>query len=269
MIKYRFKANRPRQKPNTDITPYWKVLEKIIDESDIVLEVLDARMPHLSRNEELENLIKKKGKHLVFILNKSDLTSKENIEIIKKTLKKDSIVFDVNGRSVSSVKKLRNYLRIISRKKQEIKVGVVGYPNTGKSSIINAITRKKKSKISSRAGTTHGQQWIKFGDIMMIDSPGVIPIREDDEIRLAMIGSKNPEKIKNLEMVASKIIELFKESENLGRYYGIDIKNNNSEEIIESIGRKKGMLKKGNKVDESRVSIMLIRDWQNGKLKLQ
>ena len=78
--KFKFKANRPKVVGNTHITPYWKVIEKIIDESDLILEVIDARMPHLSRNEDIESLCKEKGKDLAIIINKVDLISVKNIK---------------------------------------------------------------------------------------------------------------------------------------------------------------------------------------------
>ena len=90
--QFKFKANRPRIVGNTNITPYWKVLENIIEESDIILEILDARMPELSRNEELEKLIKDKRKRVVFILNKSDLVPKKLVKKKENQVSKKNFV---------------------------------------------------------------------------------------------------------------------------------------------------------------------------------
>tara|TARA_Y100000310_G_C20694101_1_gene824240 strand:+ start:4441 stop:5256 length:816 start_codon:yes stop_codon:yes gene_type:complete len=267
--KFKFKANRPKIVGNTNITPYWKVLENIIDESDIIFEILDARMPELSRNEDLENLIKKKGKRLVFILNKSDLVPDKLITKRKAKLKNRASTYAISAKNRKSLKKLRQFIFAQAKGSEFFNVGIVGYPNTGKSSIINSLVRRRKAPVSSRAGTTHGQQWIKMADnIRVIDSPGIIPVKQTDEVRYALIGSKNPEKIKNLELVAHKIIEILKETNSLQNHYKIDKKITNNEEIIEAIGRKRGFLKKGNEIDETRVSITLIRDWQSGKLRL-
>jgi ribosome biogenesis GTPase A len=269
MINRKFKANRPRQRPNTNITPYWKVLENIIEESDIVLEVLDARMPELSRNEELEELIKKKGKRLVFILNKSDLVSEKLLKKREETLKNRASTYVVSSKNKDSLKKLREFIFAQAKDSDFFKVGIVGYPNTGKSSIINSLVRRKKAPVSSRAGTTHGPQWIKMKDeIRIIDSPGIIPVKQTDEVRYALIGSKNPEKIHDLELVAHKIIELLKETDTLQKHYKLDTSSTDPEEILEEIGRKRGYLKKGGSINETRVAITLIRDWQNGKLRL-
>ena len=269
MIHHRFKANRPKVIGNTNITPYWKVLENIINESDIVLETLDSRMPELSRNKEIEEIVKSKNKKLILILNKSDLVNKKITNKEKNLLKKEFPCYVISSKRKETLKKLREFIFMQARENEFLKIGVVGYPNTGKSSLINSLIRRKKAPISSRAGTTHGQQWINFKDkIKIIDSPGVIPLKENDEIRLALIGSKNPEKIHNIELVAYTIINLFKNSDNLEKFYNLDIKNKNFEEIFENIGRKKGYLKKGNKIDETRIAINLVRDWQSGKLRL-
>ena len=167
------------------------------------------------------------------------------------------------------MKTLREYIFALSKKYENIKVGVLGYPNTGKSSIINSLVRKKKSPVSSKAGTTHGPQWVSMKkNILIIDSPGVIPLKENDELRFALIGSRNPERLKNKELVASKIIDLFIEKKRLFEYYGINIDSNNAEEIMEEIGRKRKFLKKGGVIDETRVSFEIIRDWQSGRLRL-
>tara|TARA_Y100000310_G_scaffold343535_1_gene451680 strand:+ start:1205 stop:2020 length:816 start_codon:yes stop_codon:yes gene_type:complete len=267
--KFKFKANRPKVVGNTHITPYWKVLEKIIDESDIILEILDARMPELSRNEELENLIKQKGKRLVFILNKSDLITDKLIAKRKAKLKSRASTYAISAKNKETLSKLRQFIFAQARGSEFFRVGVVGYPNTGKSSIINSLVRRRKAPVSSRAGTTHGQQWIKMAEnIRVIDSPGIIPLKQTDEVRYALIGSKNPEKIQNLELVAHKIIEILKETNSLHNYYKIDPEITDNDEIIEAIGRKRGFLKKGNEIDDTRVAITLIRDWQSGKLRL-
>jgi len=266
MLNRRFKANRPKIIGSTDITPYWQVVEKIIRESDIILEILDARMPELSRNEEIEKKVKANGKELIFILNKSDLVPEY---YLKKRNKLPGKVFHLSAKDNKGMNRLRGYILALSKKYENIKIGVLGYPNTGKSSVINSLVRRNKSPVSSRAGTTHGPQWVAMKDnILIIDSPGVIPLKENDEVRYALIGSRNPEKIKNKELVASKIIDLFIDKKNIFEYYGININSNNAEEIMEEIGRKRRFLKKGGIIDETRVSFEIIRDWQTGRLRL-
>ena len=165
--------------------------------------------------------------------------------------------------------RLRGYILALSKKYENIKVGVLGYPNTGKSSVINSLVRRNKSPVSSREGTTHGPQWVAMKDnILIIDSPGVIPIGKNDEMRLSLIGSKNPEKIKNLELVAYKIIDLLPNKNRILEYYEIKEKVEDNEEIIRLIGVKKGFIKKHGEIEENRVAIQIIRDWQRGNLRL-
>jgi ribosome biogenesis GTPase A len=268
MIKNTFKANRPKVIGDTNITPYWKVIENIIKDSDIILEILDARMPNISRNIELEELIEKKEKELIFILNKSDLISPKELRKKFQKLNKIKPTFIISSKQKIGTKRLREYLFKIGKKQDWFKIGIVGYPNTGKSSVINSLVKKNKAVVTSRAGTTHGAQWISLKDnILIIDSPGIIPLKKDDEIRLALIGSKNIEKIKNLELVAREIIKLFENKTKLYSFYKLSSKPKNPEELIEEIGKKRGFIRKGGQIDISRVAIQIIRDWQNGKLR--
>ena len=224
-------------------------------------------MPELSRNEEIEKLIKKKKKELIFILNKSDLVSENMLRKCFSKLKKEGNVFSISTTEKVGTRRLREYLIRIS-KNESIKIGVLGYPNTGKSSIINSLVLRKKAPVSSKAGTTHGIQWVRSSNLEVMDSPGVIPIGKNDEMRLSLIGSKNPEKIKNLELVAYKIIDIFANKNKILEYYEIKDKAEDNEEVIRLIGVKRGFMKKHGEVEETRVAIQIIRDWQTGKLRL-
>lgn len=276
MINHKFKANRPRAKPNTDIKPYWQVIKDIIFDSDILLEILDARMPDVSRNQELENLIKNSKKILIIILNKADLVSKNELKKIYRKIIKEYPCFIVSSKEKIGTKRLREFLIVKSKSMQigkDIKIGILGYPNTGKSSIINAIAHANKAKVSSKAGTTHGQQWINItNNIKLIDSPGVIPLGQEDETRQALIASKNVQKIKNLDLVAHAIINLFQNKKNIESFYNVSIAKedqSNPDVIIQIIGQKKGYFSKGGIVDINRTCIQIIRDWQIGKLTLK
>ncbi|MFA5992737.1 MAG: GTPase [Candidatus Pacearchaeota archaeon] len=276
MINHRFKANRPKIIGKTDMTPRWETVAEIIEDSDVVLEVLDARMPMLSRNEEVEKIIRINGKRLIFILNKADLISERQLQInYRKLLKlKEGECFIFSAREKVGTKRLRDYLFSLAKTNEKegfegIRIGVVGYPNTGKSSVINALALKKKAVTSAKAGTTHGVQWIKaFDKLFILDSPGVIPVGENDEVRHSLIVAKNVERVKKIDLVASSIIQLFDDKKELEKQYKIEITSDDPEEIIKEIGQKKGFIKRGGVVDESRTSIQIIKDWQNGKLRL-
>jgi ribosome biogenesis GTPase A len=260
--------NIPLKIGTTNMKPYWRVIHDIVLKSDIVIEVIDARMPFLSRNTEIEDIVKKSGKRIIIVMNKIDLISKEDLRKKVRKLKKEGDFFAISVKEKMGTKKLRDYLKAEGKKAENFVVGILGYPNTGKSSIINSLANRKKIKVSPRAGTTHGEQKIKVGNLTVIDSPGVIPLRESDEVRHVIIGSKNAEKVRNREIIACEIIKLFESNDGLKKLYSIDKKEEDPELILEEIGRKLNFLKKGNRIDEERTSIKIINDWQTGRLRL-
>jgi len=272
--------------------PYWDVIKRIISESDLVLEVLDARLVELSRNEEVEKLISEIGRPLVFVVNKSDLVSRSALKNkVKRLREKGEVVFiSTKDKRTTRIlfyaikkvfKKFGKRERVIRNKFDpkpeyreaiaDIVVGVLGYPNVGKSSIINALAHKKKMKVSKKAGTTHGLHWIKAtNEIKLIDSPGVIPLAKDDDIRYGLIGAKDSERLKNPELVAHAVVNLFKSvnPKSFEKFYDFSIDSKSAEEVVEEIGKRKGHLIKGGRVDENRTCSMIIRDWQEGRLRL-
>jgi ribosome biogenesis GTPase A len=286
--------------------PYWNLIKEIIRESDIVLEILDARAVEISRNEVIEKMIRSSGVPRIFVVNKIDLVNKHDLELsVEKLVRekenlqlgqreegKDDIAY-VSNRRTKTIKILLAEIRKMFKKfgkrrhfvenplvarpfreaKGDIIVGVIGYPNVGKSSIINALCFKKKAVVSNKAGTTHGVHWLSAGkDIKLIDTPGVIPLAFVNDSKLALISSRNPEKLKDPDVAAGLIIEQFVKLgrvEKLENFYGIKIDNKEDQfSIIEEIAKKKGHLRKGGLPDDTRVSIDIVRDWQRGKLKL-
>jgi len=292
--------------------PYWDLIKEIVRESDIVLEILDARNVEISRNEVIEKIIRNGDVPRIFVVNKIDLVNKKDLErSVEKILAelenlklgneniprergKDDIVY-VSNRRTKTIKVLLAKIRQMFKKygkrrdfkenpliarpfreaKGDILIGVIGYPNVGKSSIINALCFKKKAAVSNKAGTTHGVHWLSAGkDIKLIDTPGVIPLSYVDENKLALISSKNPEKLKEPDVAAAKIIEQFIKENKLSRledFYKVKLGEGARENpyfIIEELAKAKGYLKKGGFADEPRMSISLVRDWQNGKLRL-
>ena len=125
------------------------------------------------------------------------------------------------------------------------------------------------SQIAKKAGTTRGIQWISFSSFKILDSPGVIPNYEWDEVKLALIGAKTVQHIKNPEKVAIGILEMFlkKSPESLKNFYNINL-DNEVYDIFEDIGSNKRFLRKGGKIDEMRTAVAIVNDWQKGKLRL-
>ena len=285
--------------------PYWDSVKQIVRESDIILEILDARAVEMSRNEQLERIIHDIGRPRIYVLNKCDLVDKKDLEkgmdklSHEREIPSEYMVFFSN-RQKRTVRNLLAKIRQVFAKhgkrpnfdenkpiiakpyreaRGDIIIGVVGYPNVGKSSVINAVGFTHKAKVSSKAGTTHGVHWITANkEIKFIDTPGVVPVGGYvEESRLGIIAARNPEKLKDPEHVATIIIDKFLEDNKIGNFektYNIKIpedmkEEKNSVRILEFLAFAKHHLKKGGLPDETRTSLNLIKDWQEGKLRLK
>ena len=191
----------------------WKeIFSKIINETDLIFEVLDARNPNGTRIYMLEDFVKKNtNKKLYLILNKIDLIPGNVLQQWIQYFKKDT-KYDLFYVSASTNRGLIYFRKQLNRLfLNETKAIIVGYPNTGKSSLISALTKgKKKVGISSTAGFTRGVIAYRITPkILLFDTPGVIPLSEEDECELALKDAINPEKVKNKELVIYKIITLY------------------------------------------------------------
>ncbi len=265
------RGKSPRAHKHRESIP--SIVNNLIEQVDIILEVLDARFIEKTRNLEIEKKVKGLGKTIIYIFNKLDLVDvdkiKRNIELQEL---KPSIFFSARERKGSS--RLRTMIKIEANKLNEdsVNIGVIGYPNTGKSSIINLLSGKSVAKTSPEAGYTKGIQKIKISEgLYLIDTPGIIPPEEkigyNKELYLkhAQIGAITWDKAKNPDMVVFRLTEEYPGV--LEKHYKIGVEGD-SELLIEELGRKLNYLKKGNLVDENRVSKKILRDWQEGKIKI-
>ncbi len=242
---------------------FWKMVNEVIARSDIVLEILDARMVEETRNTEVEKRIEKYGKQLIYVINKCDLVPDSWLTKAKKDLFPVACVASKSRKGKTQLReKILRYA-----KKKEVKVGVVGYPNTGKSSVINMLKGRASARVSPKSGYTRGIQLVKADNrIMLLDSPGVFPFDKGDEVRLAMIGTKNPQELKDPELCAMELIIALKGKveKNYGAKKGAD-----EEETLENIALKLKKLRKGGVPDTETVSRIIIKDWQAGKIELK
>lgn len=248
---------------------FWPVVMNVIKNSDVVLLVMDARMPELSRNSEIEKKVAQFKKKLILVFNKIDIAPEA---VVKSTRKLFPEAFFVSSPKKIGIDNLRRKILAVAKEmnlEDEPRVGIVGYPNVGKSSIINALVGEAKTKVSPVSGTTRGNQWIKAGPLKIIDSPGVIPT-DDREDKLGMISGKDPDKLKNPERVATVILKhVFKENKAVVEEYFKTKLSDEPYEALLDIGRKRGFLNKGGVVDEHRAAINVIMDWQRGKLRIK
>jgi len=245
---------------------FWPVVLNVLKNSDIVLLLVDARMPEISQNSEIISKAELMKKRIYIVFNKTDLVGKTGLDKLRK---QNPNGFFVSSTKRTGVKDLKASLenKAENWKKSSLRIGIVGYPNVGKSTLINLIAPKAKAKVSSVSGTTKKTQWIREGKLRIMDSPGVIPFG-DSKIQMAMTSSKDPHKIRNPENAALKIIESLRERniDAIEKFYGV--KAETPEELLHAIGKKRGYLIKGGKIDENRTAIRIIDDWQKGKIKL-
>jgi len=268
---------RHTPKLDTERAKYPALAEKIVQMSDIILEVLDARFIQETRNIELEEMITKLGKKIIYVFNKSDLVDIKRMKA-KEIISLSPKVF-VSAITKKGGKELRNKIKITSYRIEnpvdtqlkKVTVGIIGYPNTGKSSLINLLVGKPAAGIGADAGFTHGIQKVNLtSTIVLLDSPGVIPKREYSPSNLTAIskhtkvGARSYSQVKNPTIVVSDIAKEFPKV--FDNFYDIDSEGD-SEILVEKLGRKKGILKKGNEVDEDRTARLILKDWQEGRIR--
>jgi ribosome biogenesis GTPase A len=250
---------------------FLEIAKEVIQESQIILEILDSRFIDETRNFEIEHGILNRGKKLIYVFNKSDLVNlKELKEKIRRRDFKHYVIISCKNRKGG--KQLREKIKIESNniKNEKVFVGVIGYPNTGKSSIINLLVGRQAAKTAFEAGFTKGIQKIKLAEnIFILDTPGVVPIREsrteEGFVKHTIISARNYDKIHEPEFVVGNIMK--RHPGILEKFYDIDVKND-VDLLIEILGKRKGFLKKHGEVDVDRTSRLILKDWQEGKIKV-
>jgi len=272
-VRYSFSSRRTGtiDSGNKHRVEFPKIARQVVLQSDIILEILDSRFWKETRNYEFEEEIKKLGKKIIFILNKSDLVDRKKLAVELGGLYPRVLVSCKERRGSSE---LREIIKIAAKQtgKEKTYIGIIGYPNTGKSSIINILIGKKVSRVASESGFTKGMQKVKLSkNIYLIDTPGVIPSSENsnlsskDLVKHAQINVRTWDKVKEPEMILYNLIKQYPGM--FEKFYNIQA-NGDSEVLIEKVGRKKHILRKGNVVDSDRTARRILRDFQDGKIRV-
>ncbi len=262
-----------------------RLIKESLPMVDAVTELLDARIPYSSRNPELDELTQKKPR--IVLLNKCDMAddniTRQWVEYFKS---KGQYALPVDCRTGKGLNKYGELVREVLKdtiKKNEdrgmpgkaLRMMVVGIPNTGKSSFINRMAAKNRAKVADKPGVTRQNQWFAIGSgIELLDTPGVLwPKFDDPKVgdRLAFIGSVKND-VLDSELMAVRLIEVLVdgyEDKLTGRYKLKNIPDVHSVmpwEILEEIGRERGMLIKGGEVNTERASVMLLEEYRSGKM---
>ncbi len=249
---------------------------------DVVIELIDARIPYSSRNPDIDDLAKNKFR--IIILNKSDLADDKSTSVWKEYYEaKGFRVITTNslkGTGISLVTTAAKELMADKIKAQQargrlfvpIRAMIAGIPNVGKSTFINKYVGKTTAKTGDKPGVTRGKQWIRIKkDMELLDTPGILwPKFEDKEvgIKLAFIGSINDDII-DLEGLASGLIALLNERfpSLIPKRYGIVIEENDTPHmLLEKIGKARGFVSKGGSIDLGRTAKIVLDEFRGGKL---
>ncbi|KAM5270811.1 nucleolar GTP-binding protein 2 [Hipposideros larvatus] len=250
----------------------WGELYKVIDSSDVVVQVLDARDPMGTRSPHIETYLKKEKpwKHLIFVLNKCDLVptwaTKRWVAVLSQdypTLAFHASLTNPFGKG-AFIQLLRQFGKLHTDKKQ-ISVGFIGYPNVGKSSVINTLRSKKVCNVAPIAGETKVWQYITLmRRIFLIDCPGVVYPSEDSETDIVLKGVVQVEKIKTPEDHIGAVLERAK-PEYISKTYKVESWEN-AEDFLEKLALRTGKLLKGGEPDLQTVGKMVLNDWQRGRI---
>ena len=247
---------------------------------DLIIELVDARVPLSSRNPDIDELGKNKSR--LILLNKADLADERQNEAWKEYFqKKGFFVVKVDSRSGSGMKTIQNVIQEACKEKIErdrrrgiknrpIRAMVVGIPNVGKSTFINTFAGKACAKTGNKPGVTKGKQWIRLNKgVELLDTPGILWTKFEDQevgIRLAYIGSIKDD-VLNMEELSLSLIEYLRGNYQgcLEKRYGIS-EEGSTLEIMEAIARARGCLKKGEELDYGKTAGILFDDFRSGRL---
>lgn len=259
------------------MTAAMRMMEESLKLVDGVIVVLDARCPHASLNKKLDKLFI--NKKVLYVLNKSDLIEKKDaLSTISEFKNEGRVAISVSANQKKSIDFLYESVFGLLKEKIEknrdrgvnkpMRVMVAGIPNTGKSTIINALAGGKKTLTGNKAGVTRGKQWVKIGDIELLDTPGTMPPAFENQTlakHLAYVGSMNDANIDFNDLAAELIFELIeKYPENLKEKYGLEDLSSVSA-IFDGICERRGFVKKGGVYDYDRCSVAIIDDFRKGR----
>ena len=255
-----------------------RALKEKLNLVDVVIEVLDARIPISSSYNDIKKLLGDKPRLL--LLNKSDLVDKEELKRWVKILAEETScpVLSVDTKSFKCVPQIEKIVQKLSEPRiqaimakgllrRPARVVVVGLPNVGKSSIINKLTKSSKTKVGAKAGVTRQQQWVRINpNIDLLDTPGIIPMKQDDQMKakkLAFVNSVS-ENAYSVELVAKELLDLVSQNEKYAQifkdYYGVE------NLTVEDIAIKRNWLRNSAEPDTERCAGYVMKDFRDGNI---
>lgn len=252
-------------------------LKELLNLVDVVIEVLDARIPDSSVYPDIKKLLGDKPR--LIILNKADLADEAQLKawlefygqqtgfpVIASCASKNNDISVIVNKVTELAKPKIDKLVAKGLLPRPARVMVVGMPNVGKSSIINKLIRKGKTKVGAKAGVTRQQQWVRVNPkIDLLDTPGIIPLKQEDQIKagkLAMVNSVSENAYEN-EEVARELLEI------LAQKYPAKVKeyyNLTDSETLEDIAISRNWIVKNSEPDVTRTAVMILTDFRAGRI---
>ena len=251
---------------------------------DAVAEIIDARIPVSSRNPDLDKLLQSKPR--LILMNKSDMANATATRMWMDHYAKQGVtalaIDCKSGRNLNRVpaavdavlKEKIDRLKAKGMKNPTMRLMIVGIPNVGKSSFINKIVKQNRAKVEDRPGVTRGNQWFTISkNLEMLDTPGVLWPRFDDKIvgeHLAFTGAVK-DQVVDIELLAVRLLDFLKRlkpEDFISRFklQEQDLDSTDSYDLLQIIGKKRGMLVSGGEIDTERAAIMLLDEFRGGKL---
>ena len=248
---------------------------------DVVIELLDARIPLSSKNPEIDKLAHNKPR--VVVLNKSDLSDRaklnkwisyyqsKGIKAIPVDTLKGSGVNKIVEECKNVTKEKMDALKEKGRKERAIRVMIVGVPNVGKSSLINKLTGRKSTQTGDRQGVTKGKQWVRLkGNLELLDTPGILwPKFEDQDVALNLAFCRAiKDEILDVETLALRLIGKLMEiePEKLKARYKLEELGDRDIETMDMIGRKRGFIMGNKELDYTRIATTVLNEFRDGKI---
>ena len=257
-----------------------RMMQEDIKLIDLVIELVDARIPMSSRNPDIDELGKNKAR--LILLNKSDLAEdRQNDAWATYFKEKGYSVVKVNSKKGGGIKSIHAVIQEACKEKIErdrkrgilnrpVRAMGVGIPNVGKSTFINALAGKACAKTGNKPGVTKGKQWIRLNkNVELLDTPGILWPKFEDQtvgLRLAFIGSIKDE-ILNTEELAAEMIQFMKKYYRgvLAEKYAI-IESDDPYQCLADIAKSRHCLLRGNELDIAKAAILLVDDFRSGRL---
>ena len=261
------------------MTAAMRMMEENLKAVDGVIVVLDARAPRASLNSKLDKLFA--NKKVLYVLNKTDLVNSSDVNrTIAEFSKEGKEMVAISAMDKRAVDLLYSKLFSLLKEKLEknklkgvfkpIRFMVAGIPNTGKSTIINALCGGKKAVTGDKAGVTKGKQWVRLKELELLDTPGTMPPAFENQTlarHLAYLGSMNDANI-DFNDLAFELLRELKEKypELLKSKYGIKDTNVETLELFDEICVRRGFLRRGGEYDYDRCAVAVIDDFRKGRI---